>query len=60
MPLDGYHTITVSDWVFQQVIAVMTEYECESVADAVGTASAIALNREEAKLAQILADRLAE
>jgi hypothetical protein len=42
------------------VIAVMTEYECESVADAVGTASAIALNRDEAELAQILADQLAE
>lgn len=60
MPPDGYHTITVSDEVFQQVVAVMTEYECESVADAVGTASAIALNRDEAELTQILADQLAE
>ena len=60
MPPDGYHTVTVSDEVFQQVIAVMTEYECDSVADAVATASAIALNRDEAELAQILADRLAE
>jgi hypothetical protein len=60
MPPDGYRTITVSDEVFQQVLAVMTEYECESVADAVATASAIALNRDEAELAQILADQLAE
>jgi len=60
MPPDGYHTITVSDEVFQQVVAVMSEYECESVADAVATASAIALDRDEAELAQILADQLAE
>lgn len=38
----------------------MTEYECESVADAVATASAIALNRDEAELAQIIADQLAD
>ncbi len=60
MPPDGYHTITVSDEVFQQVLTVMTEYECESVADAVTTASAIALNRDEAELAQILAHQVAE
>jgi hypothetical protein len=60
MPPDGYHTIIVSDEVFQQVLAVMTEYECESVADAVATASAIALNRDEAELAQIIADQLAD
>ena len=60
MPPEGYQTITVSDEVFQQVLAVMTEYECDSVADAVATASAIALNRDEAELAQILADQLAE
>ncbi|QAU11368.1 hypothetical protein EKH57_00425 (plasmid) [Halorubrum sp. BOL3-1] len=60
MPPEGYQTITVSDEVFQQVLAVMTEYECDSAADAVGTASAIALSRDEAELAQILADQLAE
>lgn len=60
MPPEGYQTITVSDEVFQQVLAVMTEYECDSVADAVATASAIALGRDEAELAQILADQLAE
>lgn len=61
MPLDGYHTITVSDEVFQQVLAVMTEYECESVADAVATAAMIALNRGgETEHTQVLADQLAE
>jgi|GEM_PF-6447836 hypothetical protein len=29
MPPDGYRTSTVSEEVFQQVIAVMIEYECE-------------------------------
>jgi hypothetical protein len=60
MPPDGYHTITVSDEVFQQVLAVMTEYECESVANVVATTSVIIPNRDEAELAQILADQLAE
>jgi hypothetical protein len=60
MPPDGYHTTTVSDEAFQQVLAVMTEYVCESVADAVATASAITLNRDESELAQILSDQLAE
>lgn len=46
--------------MFQQVLTVMTEYEWNSVADAVATASAIALNRDEAELAQTLADQLAE
>lgn len=49
--------IPVSDEVFQQVIAVMTEYECENVAGTVATTPAIAL---EAALAQILADQLPE
>jgi len=35
MPPEGYQTITVSDEMFQQVLEVMTEYECDSVADAV-------------------------
>lgn len=60
MPPDGYRTITVSDEVFQRVVAVMSEYECETVADAVSSASTIALNRDEAEIAQILADQLAE
>jgi hypothetical protein len=38
----------------------MAEYDCDSIADAVSTASTIALERDEARLAQILADQLAE
>jgi hypothetical protein len=60
MPPEGYNAITVSDEVFQQILAVMSEYECDSIADAVATASTVALERDEAELAQILADRLAE
>ena len=60
MPPDGYSTITVLDEVFERVIEVMIEYDCDSIADAVSTASAVALDRDEAALAQLLARRLAE
>jgi len=60
MPPDGYTSLTVSEDVFEQLVTVMAEYDCDSVADAVSTASAIALERDEAQLAQILADQLAE
>ena len=60
MPPDGYTSLTVSDEVFEQLVTVMTEYDCNSIADAVSTASTIALERDEAQLAQILADQLAE
>lgn len=60
MPPDGYSTITVSEDVFEQLAVVMAEYDCDSLADAVETASTIALKRDEAELAQILADQLAK
>ena len=60
MPPEGYSSITVPDEVFQQVTEVMIEYECESTADAIATASAVALERDDATLAQILAQRLTE
>jgi len=58
MPPDGYSTITVSEDVIEQLTIVMAEYDCDSLADAVETASTITLERDEAELAQILADRL--
>lgn len=58
MPPDGYQTITISDDVLEQLVAVMAEYDCESLADAVDTASVVALERDDAELARILADRL--
>ena len=60
MPPKGYSSITVPDEVFEQGTTVMTEYDCESIADAVATASAVALERDEAQLAQILAKQLAK
>lgn len=60
MPPDGYTSLTVSDEVFEQLVTVMTEYDCDNIADAVSAASTIALERDEAQLAQILADLLAD
>jgi len=60
MSPESYSTITVPDEVFEQVTTVMIEYDCESIADAVATASAVALERDEAELARILARQLAE
>jgi hypothetical protein len=59
MPPEGYNSLTVSDEVIEQLALVMAEYDCDSLSDAVLTASAIALERDEAELAQILADQLA-
>jgi hypothetical protein len=35
MPPDRYSSITVTDEAFEQLVAVMVEYDCDSVADAV-------------------------
>ena len=59
MPPEGYTSLTVSDEVMEQLALVMAEYDCDSLNDAVETASAIALERDDAELAQILADQLA-
>ena len=45
--------------MIEQLALVMAEYDCDSLADAVETASAIALERDETELAQILTDQLA-
>jgi hypothetical protein len=34
MPPDGYTSLTVSDEVFEQLVTVMAEYDCDSIADA--------------------------
>jgi|GEM_PF-919381 hypothetical protein len=59
MPPEGYNSLTVSDEVMEQLAIVIAEYDCDSLSDAVETASVITLERDEAELAQILADRLA-
>jgi len=53
-------SLTVSDEVMEQLALVMAEYDCDSLADAISTASAVALEQDEAELAQILADQLAD
>ena len=58
MPPEGYSSITVPDKVFEQGTTVMIEYDYESIADAVATASAVTLERDEAQLTQILAKQL--
>jgi hypothetical protein len=46
--------------VFEQLAAVMAKYDCDSVTDAVGIASAVALKLYEARLTQILSDKLSD
>ena len=60
MSPEGYSSITVPDEVFEQGTTVMIEYDCESIADAVATASAVALERDEAQLAHVLTKQLAK
>ena len=60
MSPEGYSSITVPDEVFERGTTVMIEYGYKSVADVVATASAVALERDEAQLAQILAKQLAK
>lgn len=58
MPPEGYTAITVSEELVEKLTAVMIEYDCETLAEAVEISSDIALERDEAKLAEILADKL--
>ncbi|MFB6196812.1 MAG: hypothetical protein ABEI52_00890 [Halobacteriaceae archaeon] len=60
MPPEGFTTITVPDEVFEQVMAVMSEFSCDSSAEAVSVAATLALERDEVQIARILADLLAE
>jgi len=50
MPPDGYTSLTVSEEVFEQLIAMMIEYDSGSIADVVGTVSTAALERDPALL----------
>ena len=54
MPPKDYSSTTVPDEVFEQVTTAMSEHNCESIADAV------ALERDEAQLAQIFVRQLAK
>lgn len=58
MPPDGYQTITISDETAHLLAAVMEEYDVESKAAAVEVAATVALERDPATLAALLAARL--
>lgn len=58
MPSEGYTVTTVSDELVEKLTAVMIEYDCETLTEAVEITSDIALERYEAKLAEISADKL--
>lgn len=60
MKPEGYTSITVSDETIGKLTRVMTEYSCESLANAVKTASMIALQYDDAEWAQIPTDKLAD
>lgn len=60
MPPDGFTTITVPDEVLEQLMAVMIEYDCDSTAEAVSIAATVALERDEAQIARILAELLSD
>lgn len=49
MPPDGYNSSTVSDGVMEQLVVVMTEYDCDCRSDAIETATTIAFERDEAE-----------
>ena len=59
MPPEGFHAITVDEQTIEQLTQVMIELNCASVSEAVAKSATIALETDEAELAQILADRLA-
>lgn len=60
MPPDGYHSVSVPEEVTEQLALVMAEYDCDSWAEAIETAATMALERDEAELAQILANQLSD
>ena len=60
MPPESYQAITVGEETFERLTQVMVEYNCDSIAEAAEKSAAIALEMDEAALAQLLADRLEE
>jgi hypothetical protein len=60
MPPEGYRNLTVHEDVLTLLVEVGAKYDCKSYPDAVETAALVALERDSADLAQILADQLEE
>ena len=60
MPPDGYRNLTVHEDVLTLLAEVGAKYDCKSYPDAVETAALVALERNSADLARILANQLEE
>jgi len=58
MPPEGYRNLTVHEDVLTLLTEVGAKYECKSYPDAAETAALVALERDSADLARILADQL--
>jgi hypothetical protein len=58
MPPEGYRAITIDDETFELLTEVMLEYDCDSVAEAIEKSATVAIQQDEAELAQILAGLL--
>lgn len=43
IPRNGFTTVTVPDHMLEQILAVMSKYECDSLAEAVSVAASFAL-----------------
>ncbi len=58
MPPEGYRAITIDDETSELLTEVVVEYDCDSVAEPIEKPSTVALQQDEAELAQILAGLL--
>mgnify|MGYP000108346732 FL=1 len=58
MPPEGFRAITIDEETFELLTQVMIKYDCDSVAEAIEKSANVALERDEADLAQILAELL--
>jgi hypothetical protein len=58
MPPKGFRAITIDDETFELLTEVMVKYDCDSVAEAIEKSANIALEKDEAELAQNLAELL--
>jgi len=58
MPPEGCRAITIDEETFELLTRVMVKYDCDSVAEAIEKSATIALQQNEAELAQTLAELL--
>jgi len=58
MPPEGCLAITIDEETFELLTRVIVKYDCDSVAEAIEKSATIALQQNEAELAQTLAELL--